>query len=198
MKKLMARSAFAGPCGAQPPRPHAHPGSSPRGHRLSLRAHRAAAFITLHILFPQRMRASGSGSSAHTKTMPAPHPLNELLARVHSFIKHPPPLVFVFVLVVLLELEESVQRVPTIRLLENAICQKHYQDEHLPGPINESMCKTEHIQVRLAHIRGLLSFFDSLPSEELSTNRRCSPLFTTLALTVAYSHTTRLVIRQQR
>ncbi|OCK91093.1 uncharacterized protein K441DRAFT_576376 [Cenococcum geophilum 1.58] len=95
--------------------------------------------------------------------MPAPHPLDELLARVHSFIKRPPSLVFVFVLVVLLELEESVQKVPTIRLLENAICQKHYQDETLSGPINESMCKTEFIQVRLAHIRGLLSFFDSLP-----------------------------------
>lgn len=80
-----------------------------------------------------------------------------------------PPTTFVFLLVVLLELEESVQRAPTIRLLEHAICQKHYQDE-LHGAddsIDESMCKLDPIQVRLAYVRGMLSFFDSLPSELL-------------------------------
>ncbi|PGH08513.1 hypothetical protein AJ80_07833 [Polytolypa hystricis UAMH7299] len=83
--------------------------------------------------------------------------------RALRFIQHPPTIVFVYVLAVLLELEESVQKAPTIRLLENAICNKHYQHDLPSGQIDESMCKIEPIQVRLAHIRGLLSAFDSLP-----------------------------------
>ncbi|KAL4860966.1 major facilitator superfamily domain-containing protein [Aspergillus spectabilis] len=87
----------------------------------------------------------------------------EIPQRCWSLIRNPPTLLFIFCLVTLLELEESVQRAPTIRLLENAICQRYYRDKQLDGPIDEFMCKEDFIQVKLAHIRGLLSLFDSLP-----------------------------------
>ncbi|KAL4821136.1 major facilitator superfamily domain-containing protein [Aspergillus spinulosporus] len=90
-------------------------------------------------------------------------PRQETLQRCWYFIKNPPTLLFIFCLVTLLELEESVQRAPTIRLLENAICQRYYRDKQVDGPIDEFMCKEDLIQVKLAHIRGWLSLFDSLP-----------------------------------
>lgn len=83
--------------------------------------------------------------------------------QIRVFFTHPPTVTFIFLLVILLELEESVQRAPTIRLLENAICQRYYRSDGPPGPIDERMCKEEPIQVELAYVRGLLSFFDSLP-----------------------------------
>ncbi|OAX81826.1 hypothetical protein ACJ72_03829 [Emergomyces africanus] len=95
--------------------------------------------------------------------MQFPPSLHAVRGRVQRFIQQPPTIVFVYLLAIFLELEESVQRAPTIRLLENAICNKHYHHELPGGQIDESMCKIEPIQVRLAHIRGLLSFFDSLP-----------------------------------
>ncbi|KAG4438250.1 hypothetical protein IFR05_006278 [Cadophora sp. M221] len=97
--------------------------------------------------------------------MPLPSALRGLLQEMHSLLMHPPTVAFVFSLAVLLELEESVQRAPTIRLLENAICQKHFKAllHGHAGLVDESMCKIKPIQVRLAHIRGFLSFFDSIP-----------------------------------
>ncbi|CAG8290601.1 unnamed protein product, partial [Penicillium salamii] len=80
-----------------------------------------------------------------------------------AFIRRLPPLMFIFSLVILLELEESVQRVPTIRLLENAICQRLHQSLDPTTPLDEKMCKGNSVQVQLAYYRGLLSFFDSLP-----------------------------------
>lgn len=86
-------------------------------------------------------------------------------ARGRGLISHPPKLFYVFLLIVFLELEESVQKAPTIRLLENAICSQHYQHEPGTGNIKESMCKTPPIQSRLAHIRGALSLFDAVPGK---------------------------------
>jgi hypothetical protein len=80
-----------------------------------------------------------------------------------GLISHPPKLIYVFLLIVFLELEESMQRAPTIRLLENAICSQYYYYEPNTGEIKESMCKTSLIQSRLAHIRGVLSLFDAVP-----------------------------------
>ncbi|KAL4919578.1 hypothetical protein BDW62DRAFT_37376 [Aspergillus aurantiobrunneus] len=87
----------------------------------------------------------------------------DIIKRCWSSIINPPTLLFIFWVVTLLELEESVQRAPTIRLLENAICQQYYRDKQFDGPIDELMCKENFVQVKLAHIRGLLSFLDSLP-----------------------------------
>lgn len=82
-----------------------------------------------------------------------------------TLLKHPPSLAILFLLVILLELEESVQRAPTIRILEDAICRKHYRSEGHIQPIEEHMCKISAVQERLAHVRGLLSFFDGLPGK---------------------------------
>lgn len=98
--------------------------------------------------------------------------------RMKAFVRRPPPLVFVFVLLVLFELEESVQPVPTIRLLEDAICNQEYRDRHILGGVEEPMCKTPPIQAKLARIRGLSSFFDSLPGmlpAIFTTFPQCSP-----------------------
>ncbi|CRL22149.1 Siderophore transporter, RhtX/FptX family [Penicillium camemberti] len=81
----------------------------------------------------------------------------------HLFAIYHPWYGFIFCLVILLELEESVQRVPTIRLLENAICQRLHRSTDPTSPIDEKMCKGNPVQVQLAYYRGLLSFFDSLP-----------------------------------
>ncbi|EUC45994.1 hypothetical protein COCMIDRAFT_4839 [Bipolaris oryzae ATCC 44560] len=89
-----------------------------------------------------------------------PHRFN---ARIKQWTAHPPTLIFVFLLIIFLELEESVQRAPTIRLLENAVCSQYYRDELDVGDIEESMCKTPAIQSKLAHIRGFLSLFDAIP-----------------------------------
>ncbi|KAH6860351.1 major facilitator superfamily domain-containing protein [Alternaria alternata] len=80
-----------------------------------------------------------------------------------GLIPRPPKLIYVFLLIVFLELEESMQKAPTIRLLENAICSQYYYYEPNIGEIKESMCKTSLIQSRLAHIRGALSLFDAVP-----------------------------------
>ncbi|CAN9096980.1 unnamed protein product [Alternaria alternata] len=95
--------------------------------------------------------------------MGPPALLQRLNARASDLISNPPKLIYVFLLIVFLELEESVQKAPTIRLLENAICSQHYQHEPNIGDIKESMCKTAPIQSKLAHIRGALSLFDAVP-----------------------------------
>ncbi|RDW85282.1 hypothetical protein BP6252_02872 [Coleophoma cylindrospora] len=89
--------------------------------------------------------------------------LTACVTRSKALISAPPTVVFVFILAVLLELEESLQRAPTIRLLENAICRQYYEHEHSSALPDEGMCKTEPIQIKLAHVRGLMSLFDSLP-----------------------------------
>ncbi|KAF2261848.1 MFS general substrate transporter [Lojkania enalia] len=86
-----------------------------------------------------------------------------LRARLYNAAANPPKLLYVFFLIVFLELEESVQRAPTIRILENAVCQQHYRTHPISHGIEESMCKTAQIQSKLAHVRGILSFFDALP-----------------------------------
>lgn len=70
-------------------------------------------------------------------------------------------------LVLLIALYESQEQIafPTfIRLLENAICQQHYEDQNdFSGPVDESMCKVGAIQHRLAYLRGSYSFWNTLP-----------------------------------
>lgn len=77
------------------------------------------------------------------------------------------PLAFFCVasVVVLYELEENLQFSSTIRLIENAICQRYYsptRPTHLP--VDEAMCKIEPIQQHLAVVRGFYSAFANLPS----------------------------------
>lgn len=82
------------------------------------------------------------------------------------FVMRIPATFFLFSLVIFLEFEESLQRAPTIRLLENAICQRHYQrfrDDSLTQPVEEGDCKIRPIQERLAFLRGMMSLFDGVP-----------------------------------
>jgi len=97
--------------------------------------------------------------------------LKQVRARMTTFVKNPPKLIYVFFLIVFLELEESVQRAPTIRLLENAICLQHNRDRVFDHGIDEALCKTVPIQAKLARIRGMMSFFDALPGMTLSVAR---------------------------
>ena len=71
-----------------------------------------------------------------------------------------PTMVYLVLLMALLELEESLQSVPTVRLYESAVCQQYYNDK-----VSEDKCKSKIIQQTLAHVRGWQGFFDALPSE---------------------------------
>jgi hypothetical protein len=82
-----------------------------------------------------------------------------------SVFQRIPMLLYLLLLNVLLEIEEVVQMAPTIRLLENAICNKHYASGGTRGIIDEKLCKINEIQERLARIRGFLSFFDAIPGQ---------------------------------
>jgi hypothetical protein len=92
--------------------------------------------------------------------------LRRFRTRVGNVMASSPGLVYVFLLIVFLELEESAQRAPTIRLLENAICLQYYRDHSaagVVGDVDESMCKTPSIQSKLARTRGVLSLVDAVP-----------------------------------
>lgn len=86
-------------------------------------------------------------------------------SRKRSVFQRIPMLIYLLLLNVLLEIEEVVQMAPTIRLLENAICNKYYASGATHGIIDEKLCKIDEIQERLAHIRGFLSFFDAIPGQ---------------------------------
>jgi len=86
-------------------------------------------------------------------------------SRKRSVFRQIPILLYLLLLNVLLEVEEVVQMAPTIRLLENAICNKHYASRGTQSIIDEKLCKINEIQERLAHIRGFLSFFDAIPGQ---------------------------------
>jgi hypothetical protein len=63
------------------------------------------------------------------------------------------------ILMVSIEFEETVQAVPTLRLYESAICQRHFG-----RPVPESQCKIDSVQRKLAWIRGWQGLFDAVPS----------------------------------
>nr|POE93274.1 hypothetical protein CFP56_19286 [Quercus suber] len=71
-----------------------------------------------------------------------------------------PMMFYLLLLMVLLELEESMQSVPTVGLYESAVCQQYYRDS-----VSEDKCKTREIQQNLAHVRGWQGFFDAIPSD---------------------------------
>jgi len=86
-------------------------------------------------------------------------------------MRAPPPLIYGFLLIVLYELEDNIMFPPTVRLLENAICQQHFaalQSSHvIVVPVPEAMCKIEAVQSRLAYVRGWLSLFKTAPGSSL-------------------------------
>jgi hypothetical protein len=88
-------------------------------------------------------------------------------------MRAPSPLLYTFFLIILYELEDNIMFPPTVRLLENAICQQHFAALLPSGhvvvvvPVPEAMCKTEAVQSRLAYVRGWLSLFKTAPGSSL-------------------------------
>jgi hypothetical protein len=80
-------------------------------------------------------------------------------------IRKMPPLAYIFLLIVLYEIEEAIQSPATIRILENAICQRLLTSGDGSAPIDESMCKTSAVQQRLAFVRGWYSFWTTIPGK---------------------------------
>ncbi|KAK0744778.1 hypothetical protein B0T21DRAFT_93026 [Apiosordaria backusii] len=72
------------------------------------------------------------------------------------------PFYLIALLILLYEIEEQVQFPATVRLLENSICQRHY-DPILETPVEESLCKISVIQRQLANIRGWYSALGVTP-----------------------------------
>ena len=57
------------------------------------------------------------------------------------------PLLSAYCLIALFELEENIFFAPSIKLLENAVCQKHYAVlDPNQVPVNETFCKTGQIK----------------------------------------------------
>lgn len=76
------------------------------------------------------------------------------------------PLLLAYCLIALFELEETISFAPSIKLLENAVCQKHYAAlEPNQGPVSEAFCKTGQIQSQLAYVRGGYSVCKTVPGQ---------------------------------
>lgn len=80
--------------------------------------------------------------------------------------KHLLAVIYITLIIVLFEMEEVIQSPATIRLLENAICQKHYAAINSNiAPIEERVCKVASVQQKLAVIRAWYSFCSNIPGQ---------------------------------
>ena len=79
------------------------------------------------------------------------------------------PLLLAYCLIALFELEETISFAPSIKLLENAVCRKHYAAlDSKQAPVNEAFCKTGQIQSQLAYVRGGYGVCKTLPGQSSS------------------------------
>ena len=71
----------------------------------------------------------------------------------------------VFLLQFLISFPKHVIEVPTIAILERAICFRYYRSQNVSGiSIDESMCRSNPVvQNQLSHLTGWKFFFDNLP-----------------------------------
>lgn len=87
---------------------------------------------------------------------------------------HPPPSKYWFqvqrprtialllsILIFILCISTSMILVPTTRILEDAICHKHYDVEG-QAEIDEKLCKEDAIQSQLAYLNGLISMLEAI------------------------------------
>ena len=91
------------------------------------------------------------------------------------------------VVLFLLEASDLLLLLPKIRLLENRICLEHYQrngNTSFAGGIDESLCKIQPVQARLASIRGWQVFFDAIPSRLFPATRDPSRLIVRLTISL--------------
>ena len=76
------------------------------------------------------------------------------------------PLLLAYCLIALFELEETISFASSIKLLESAVCQKHYAAlEPKQVPVNETFCKTGQIQSQLAYVRGGYGVCKTVPGQ---------------------------------
>ena len=76
------------------------------------------------------------------------------------------PVCLVYCLIALFEVEENIFFAPSIKLMENAVCQKHFAVlDPNQVPVNEAYCKTSKIQSQLAYIRGGYGVFKTAPGQ---------------------------------
>jgi hypothetical protein len=64
-------------------------------------------------------------------------------------------------LILILSTASSLMIVPTTRILEDAICRKHYGVEGQAG-IDEKLCKKDEIQSQLAYLNGIVSMLEAV------------------------------------
>jgi MFS transporter, PCFT/HCP family, solute carrier family 46 (folate transporter), member 1 len=64
-------------------------------------------------------------------------------------------------LIFMLCVATSLMLVPTTRILEDAICHKHY-DVAGTAEIDEKLCKKDEIQSQLAYLNGIISMLEAI------------------------------------
>ena len=94
-------------------------------------------------------------------------PIRAILA-VKSFLVENPILICTFALQFCNYFAKHMVEVPTIKLFEQAICNRYYSEEAIQPPsaldVDESFCKIPAIQKELATLTGLKFTFDALPA----------------------------------
>ena len=90
-------------------------------------------------------------------------PIRAILA-LKTFLVENPTLICTFALQFCTYLAKHMVEVPTIKLFEQAICNRYYSTQQQATPnIDEGLCKLPIIQNELATLTGLKFTFDALP-----------------------------------
>lgn len=85
----------------------------------------------------------------------------------HRHLTH--VVVIILVSIFLLELGDYMMRAPSMRVLEDIICQKFYEsttpvDSPITRPIPEHKCKVPSVQVKVAMVKGWNEAFSCMPA----------------------------------
>lgn len=87
---------------------------------------------------------------------------------VRSFVVENPVLICTYALQFCTYFAKHMVEVPTIKLFEQAICNRYYRGQsiHLPATpdVHEGLCKIPAVQIELATLTGLKFTFDGLPA----------------------------------
>ena len=93
-------------------------------------------------------------------------PIRAILA-VKTFVVENPIVICTFALQFCNYFAKHMVEVPTIKLFEQAICNRYYADQSIhrraPPDVDERYCKVPAIQKELAMLTGLKFTFDALP-----------------------------------
>lgn len=87
---------------------------------------------------------------------------------VKSFVVENPVLICTYALQFCTYFAKHMVEVPTIKLFEQAICNRYYRGQSVHAPatpdIHEGLCKIPAVQIELATLTGLKFTFDGLPA----------------------------------